>query len=183
MRLFQKLIPVIDAEITPETVYEAIQELTNDRVTAIGRFKTMVYTDIMQNGIPLAHFSDEVTIKFKGELWTFKLSTLKELDLCRFTPDMDDALVGVNNVHALNLAKFHMLLPDINGRLYKASHAAASLLLTEYFAAHRRYIEARNLLFEFIDTAVIEEATVAAFIYTVYRTTQFGEEPQRVKLS
>ena len=182
MRLFQKLIPVIDAEITPETVYEAIQELANDQATAIGRFKTMVYTDIMQNGIPLAHFSD-VTIKFKGELWTFKLDTLKELDLCRFTPDMDDALVGVNNVHALNLAKFHMLLPDINGRLYKASHAAASLLLTEYFAAHRRYIEARNLLFEFIDTAVIEEATMAGFIYTVYRTMQFGDEPRRIKLS
>ena len=146
-------------------------------------FKNKIYQDIIQNGLPIYQFSDMITIRFQQKNWTFSLGNLKLLDLGRFVLDDGDALMHPGNVHALNFARYPILIPDIHGKLFSASHAAASMLLKEFFDAHRRYIEAQNLLFKTIDDAVLENFEDRVRLWkTIYGTEDLYEDIMHMKL-
>ena len=147
-------------------------------------FKNIIYRDIIENGLPIEYFSPTVSIRFRQEDWVFPLDNLKLLELSRFSLDSGDALVHPGNVHALNLAKTPLLIPDVNGRLFTASHAAASMLLKEYFDAHRRYIEIQNLLFKTIDEFPLgsDYNDRVRLWKTVYNTEDFYRDMVHVKL-
>ena len=146
-------------------------------------FKKLIYQDIIDNGLPAEHFSDTITITFRKEERTFSFDQLKLFELCRFTLDPDDAAVTPGRVHALNLAKYPLLIPDVNGKLFTANHAAASMLLRTYFGIHRDYVEAQNRLFEFIERASLSSAEdYLIFWKTVYGTVSMLADISHAKL-
>ena len=140
-------------------------------ISKVENIRLMLMRDIIENGLPEEHFPGTVTVSFQQKLWEFDLEVLKMLDLSRFAYDRDQ-MVHPGRIHTLNLARLGMHVPDIHGELYHAAHRAGTLLVEEFFAAHRRYIEMQNKLLEYIRDMQFDDE----FGFFIHWKTIYGED-------